>query len=32
VYPKRSEKLPKVMAFRDWLFEEVAAQARAPAA
>lgn len=25
-YPKRSEKLPKVMAFRDWLFEEVAAQ------
>ena len=27
VYPKRSEKLPKVMAFRDWLFEEVAAQA-----
>lgn len=32
VYPKRSEKLPKVMAFRDWLFEEVVAQARAPAA
>jgi LysR family glycine cleavage system transcriptional activator len=26
VYPKRSEKLPKVMAFRDWLFEEVRAQ------
>jgi len=25
-YPRRSEKLPKVMAFRDWLFEEVAAQ------
>lgn len=26
VYPKRSQKLPKVMAFRDWLFEEVAVQ------
>ena len=26
VYPKRSEKLPKVMAFRDWLFEEVREQ------
>jgi LysR family glycine cleavage system transcriptional activator len=32
VYPKRSEKLPKVMAFRDWLFEEVAAQTKASAA
>lgn len=32
VYPKRSEKLPKVMAFRDWLFEEVAEQAKASAA
>jgi LysR family glycine cleavage system transcriptional activator len=26
VYPRRSEKLPKVMAFRDWLFEEVREQ------
>ena len=32
VYPRRSEKLPKVMAFRDWLFEEVAAQAAKNAA
>lgn len=31
VYPKRSQKLPKVMAFRDWLFEEVAVQESATA-